>query len=82
MQTPSTLEMPPVHRQVRWWILGMLFFVTVINFIDRQTLSVTAPKLREIFTLSNTQYGIIVSAFQFGMVAGEFPMGSDDGLRG
>ncbi len=68
-------QMPPVHRQVRWWILGMLFFVTVINFVDRQTLSVTAPKLREIFTLSNTQYGIIVSAFQLGMVAGEFPMG-------
>ena len=53
----------------------MLFCVTMINFIDRQTLSVTAPKLREIFQLSNTQYGIIVSAFQFGMVAGEFPMG-------
>ena len=67
--------MPPVHRQVRWWILAMLFCVTMINFIDRQTLSVTAPKLREIFQLSNTQYGIIVSAFQFGMVAGEFPMG-------
>ncbi len=67
--------MPPIHRQMRWWILGMLFCVTMINFIDRQTLSVTAPKLREIFQLSNTQYGIIVSAFQFGMVAGEFPMG-------
>jgi ACS family hexuronate transporter-like MFS transporter len=69
------LAMPPIHKQMRWWILGMLFCVTMINFIDRQTLSVTAPKLREIFQLSNTQYGIIVSAFQFGMVAGEFPMG-------
>jgi ACS family hexuronate transporter-like MFS transporter len=67
--------MPPVHRQVRWWILAMLFCVTMINFIDRQTLSVTAPKLREIFSLSNTQYGIIVSAFQMGMLFGEFPMG-------
>ncbi|MCX6552147.1 MAG: MFS transporter [Acidobacteria bacterium] len=67
--------MPPVHRQVRWWILGMLFCVTMINFVDRQTLSVTAPKLREIFSLSNTQYGIIVAAFQMGMVFGEFPMG-------
>jgi ACS family hexuronate transporter-like MFS transporter len=65
----------PLRRQVRWWILGLLFCVTVINFIDRQTLSVTAPKLREIFRLSNTQYGVIVSAFQLGMVAGEFPMG-------
>ncbi|HSP91762.1 MAG TPA: MFS transporter, partial [Vicinamibacterales bacterium] len=67
--------MPPIFRQRRWWILAMLFCVTMINFVDRQTLSVTAPKLREIFSLSNTQYGIIVASFQMGMVFGEFPMG-------
>ncbi|MDO8836519.1 MAG: MFS transporter, partial [Vicinamibacterales bacterium] len=73
--TDPGLEMPPVYRQVRWRILAMLFFVTMINFIDRQTLSVTAPKLRELFSLTNTHYGIIVAAFQLGMVVGEFPMG-------
>jgi ACS family hexuronate transporter-like MFS transporter len=60
---------------VRWWILALLFFVTVINFVDRQALSVLAPIIRETFHLSNTQYGTIVSWFQFGMVVGEFPMG-------
>jgi ACS family hexuronate transporter-like MFS transporter len=75
-QSAATIPgLPPVHRQVRWWILAMLFCITVINFVERQTLSVTAPKLREIFKLSNTQYGLIVSAFQFGMLTGEFPMG-------
>jgi len=69
------LQMPPLIRQRRWWILAMLFCVTMINFVDRQALSVTAPKLREIFSLSNTHYGIIVAAFQMGMVFGEFPMG-------
>lgn len=72
-ETP--LVMPPVHRQVRWRILALLFAVTVINFIDRQTLSVLAPIIRDTFHLSNTQYGTIVSWFQFGMVVGEFPMG-------
>ena len=67
--------MPPLYLQRRWWILAMLFCVTMINFVDRQTLSVTAPILREIFSLSNTQYGIIVASFQMGMVFGEFPMG-------
>jgi len=38
---------------------------------------VTAPRLREIFSLSNTQYGLIVSAFQMGMVVGEFPWLAD-----
>ncbi len=60
-------EMPPLLQQRRWWILAMLFCVTMINFVDRQTLSVTAPILREIFSLTNTHYGIIVAAFQMGM---------------
>jgi ACS family hexuronate transporter-like MFS transporter len=67
--------MPPVWRQVRWHVLTLLFLVTVINFIDRQTLSVVAPVIREKFHLSNTDYGRIVSAFMFGMMVGEFPMG-------
>lgn len=67
--------MPPVWRQARWHILALLFLVTVINFVDRQTLSVVAPVLREQFHLSNTDYGRIVSAFMFGMMVGEFPVG-------
>lgn len=31
-----------VYRR-RWFILGLLFCITVINFIDRQMLSVLAP---------------------------------------
>jgi ACS family hexuronate transporter-like MFS transporter len=64
-----------VHRR-RWLVLALLFVVTVINFIDRQTLSVLAPVIREVFHFSNEQYGRIVAAFQFGMMSGEFPMGA------
>ncbi|AXC12698.1 Hexuronate transporter [Acidisarcina polymorpha] len=53
----------------------MLLTITIINFIDRQTVSVLAPVLRQLLHLSNEQYGRIVSAFQLGMTAGEFPMG-------
>ena len=66
--------MPPV-RQVRWWILTLLFLVTVINFVDRQSLSIVAPVLRDSLHLSNTDYGRIVAAFQAGMMLAEFPMG-------
>lgn len=65
----------PVWRQVRWRILALLFLITVINFVDRQTLSVVAPTLRDTFHLSNTQYGFIGSAFMAGMLLAEFPMG-------
>jgi ACS family hexuronate transporter-like MFS transporter len=71
----APLVPPPAHRRVRWVILALLFGVTVINFVDRQTLSVLAPIIRDTFHLSNTQYGTIVSWFQLGMVVGEFPMG-------
>lgn len=48
---------------LRWWIAGLLFLATVINYIDRQTLSVLAPVLRDEFGMSNTDYSRIVSAF-------------------
>jgi ACS family hexuronate transporter-like MFS transporter len=67
--------MPPLWQQVRWRILALLFLVTVINFVHRQTLAVVAPVLREQLHLSNTDYGRIVSAFMFGMMVGEFPVG-------
>lgn len=60
----------------RWVVLALLFAITVINFIDRQTVSVLAPILRQILHLTNTQYGRVVAAFQFGMMTGELPMGA------
>jgi ACS family hexuronate transporter-like MFS transporter len=65
---------PPIAG-LRWWILGLLLAITVINFIDRMALSVAAPVLRDSFHLSNADYGTIVAAFQLGMMLGEFPMG-------
>jgi MFS transporter, ACS family, hexuronate transporter len=61
--------------RTRWIVLSVLLAITIINFIDRQTVSILAPVLRQILHLSNEQYGRIVAAFQFGMMSGEFPMG-------
>jgi ACS family hexuronate transporter-like MFS transporter len=77
LRADTTMLVPkPRMSPRRWVILALLFFITVINFIDRQTLSVLAPVIRASFHLSNTQYGRIVSAFQFGMMSGEIPMGA------
>jgi len=73
--TDSAGAMPPWWRQVRWRILLLLLAITIVNFVDRQSLSIVAPILREKLSLSNTDYGIIVSSFMFGMMLGEFPMG-------
>ncbi len=58
-----------------WFVLSLLFTLTVIIFVARQSLSVMAPVLRNVFHLSNQAYGRIVSALGFGMMTGEFPVG-------
>lgn len=49
--------------RLRWSIALLLFAATVINYVDRQTLSVLAPVLRDRFGMSNTDYSHIVFAF-------------------
>src|SRR5215510_13019580 len=44
-------------------MLALAFFATVINYLDRQTLSVAAPLLREQFHMSNEVYSRVVFAF-------------------
>lgn len=49
---------------LRWWIGGVLFASTVINYIDRQTLSVLAPSLKIEYHWSNSDFALIVIAFR------------------
>jgi ACS family hexuronate transporter-like MFS transporter len=51
------------HSQFRWWVASLLFAATVINYVDRQVLSLLAPLLRDEFKISNTEYSRIVFAF-------------------
>jgi MFS transporter, ACS family, hexuronate transporter len=73
---PKSYSILGTRGSRRWLVLALLFSITVINFIDRQTVSVLAPVLREILHLTNAQYGRVVAAFQFGMMTGELPMGA------
>src|SRR5438128_1836879 len=54
--------MPPPSR-VRWLMIGLAFLATFINYLDRQTLSVAAPVLREQFHMTNVAYARVVFAF-------------------
>lgn len=48
---------------LRWWIAALLFLSTVINYIDRQTLSVLSPVLTRELNLSPIEYSNILTAF-------------------
>jgi len=48
---------------LRWLIIGMVFFATLINYIDRLTISVLAPLIVKDLQLSNTEFGGIATWF-------------------
>jgi ACS family hexuronate transporter-like MFS transporter len=55
------------HAQIpnlRWYICGLLFFASTINYVDRQTISVLKPHLQSLMQWSESDYGWIVFAFQ------------------
>jgi MFS transporter, ACS family, aldohexuronate transporter len=56
---------------LRWWIGGLLFASTVINYLDRQTLSVLAPFLKRQYGWNNQNFATIVIAFRVAYSVGQ-----------
>ncbi len=60
--------MPKTHARtiphLRWWIGGLLFASTVINYIDRQTLSILGPHLKTEFSWTNEDFAFVVIWFR------------------
>ena len=54
---------PRTIRNLRWWIVGLLLLSSVINYIDRQTLSVLARTIQDDLGLSDMGYARVVQAF-------------------
>src|SRR5215212_3760658 len=50
-------------RGLRWWIMGMICLLTIINYIDRMTLSVLAPTIMTEFGMTNVDYSRVVTTF-------------------
>jgi ACS family hexuronate transporter-like MFS transporter len=58
-------------RGLRWWIGGLLFTSTVINYIDRQSLSVMAPYLKADYRWSNEQFAMVIIGFRLAYALGQ-----------
>jgi ACS family hexuronate transporter-like MFS transporter len=59
----------------RWWIGGLLFASTVINYLDRQTLSVLGPMLKTEFSWSNQDFALIIISFRIAYAFGQTAAG-------
>lgn len=63
---PAGQQRSPARRgwpHLRWWIIALLFFSTVINYMDRQNLSILARTIQDDLGISDLQYSYVVQAF-------------------
>jgi ACS family hexuronate transporter-like MFS transporter len=60
---------------LRWWIGGLLFASTVINYIDRQTLSLLSPYLKIQYHWTNSDYANLAIAFRVAYSIGQSVFG-------
>ncbi|MFP6600137.1 MAG: MFS transporter [Deltaproteobacteria bacterium] len=58
--SPGGVSVEPISRAYAHYVLGVLFLVYVINFIDRQVLSVFIGPIKEEFGVSDTAMGLLV----------------------
>jgi ACS family hexuronate transporter-like MFS transporter len=75
MAIANTSSPRRVIPALRWWIGGALFASTIINYVDRQTLSLLAPYLKVEYQWSNTDYAYLVIAFRFAYSIGQTLLG-------
>jgi MFS transporter, ACS family, hexuronate transporter len=78
---PPTSATPPASAtqqasHYRWMIVGLLFVITTINYMDRNLLGVLKPTIQGDLHFSETDYGNIVFAFSMAYAAGYASMGA------
>jgi MFS transporter, ACS family, hexuronate transporter len=66
---------PAPIKHLRWYIGGLLFLSTVINYIDRQTLSVLAPYIKKEYQWSNSDYSLLIISFRVAYSFGQTAVG-------
>src|SRR5262245_19282372 len=68
---------PPLRtiKHLRWYIGAVLFLSTIVNYLDRQTLSVLAPVLKSEYRWTNTDYALVIVAFRVAYAIGQLGSG-------
>lgn len=61
--------------RIRWRIAGLLFAISIVTYIDRVNISVTARQMMPALGLTDVQMGQVFSAFVFGYALCQIPGG-------
>ena len=70
----ATLNSEP-RSSVRWKIFGIIFLITLINLVDRISLSIAMPTISKEMDLSPTIQGLILSSFFWSYTLLQLPGG-------
>src|SRR5260370_39394356 len=68
-------SMPISKTSVRWVLVGWMFLVSAIAYLDRVNISIAGPSIAEEFHLSNLELGSVFSAFVLGYAFFQAPGG-------
>ena len=74
MSSPDAIRASPPSR-ARWTILALLFTISVVTYIDRVNISVTARQMMPALGLTDLQMGQVFSAFVLGYALFQIPGG-------
>ncbi len=66
---------PPVSNTRRWTIVGLLFTASMINYMDRATISMALPAISADLGLNPLDKGKLLSAFFFSYAFMQIPIG-------
>src|SRR5207249_1664694 len=59
----------------KWLVCGLLLLATMLNYMDRLTINLTAVEIKEEMQLNNSQYGEVEWIFGIGFAIGALVMG-------
>jgi ACS family hexuronate transporter-like MFS transporter len=62
-------------KGLRWWIIGLIFIATVINYIDRTAFALLWPQMGEDLGMDNSDYALMLNIFMLTYAASKFLSG-------
>lgn len=62
-------------KGLRWWIIGLIFIATVINYIDRTAFALLWPQMGEDLGMGKADYAIMLNVFMACYAVGKFASG-------
>ena len=71
----ATMDLADFSHHRRWWIVGLLFAASLINYLDRAAISFALPFISRDFHLTAQGKGLLLSSFFWSYALMQLPIG-------